>query len=101
MQEKANEHRTRVADFWDSVLKNRQADPLMWGFAGGSASVRKSYEGECDLGAYPEGFVGDLRGEKREPRLVVLGLNPGVAYAELMGLNGKMDPLDQRAIVQP
>ncbi len=34
MQEKANEHRTRVADFWDSVLNNWQADPLMWGLPG-------------------------------------------------------------------
>ena len=49
---------------------------------------RRSYDGEVDLGAYPEAFIGDLRGEKREPRLVVLGLNPGVAYPEVTGPDG-------------
>ncbi|WP_165475270.1 hypothetical protein [Nitrobacter sp. Nb-311A] len=50
---------------------------------------RKSYKGEIDLLGYPEGFIGDLRGEKKEPRLVVLGLNPGVAHHELQGPEGE------------
>ena len=49
---------------------------------------RRSYDGEVDLSAYPEAFIGDLRGEKREPRIVVLGLNPGIAYPELQGFEG-------------
>jgi hypothetical protein len=49
---------------------------------------RDSYRGEVDLTGYPEGFLGDLRGEEREPRLIALGLNPGVAYPPLQGPNG-------------
>jgi len=89
MQKKAKEHRTRVADFWDSVLKGWRADPHMRDLPEVLRRWRRSYDGEVDLGAYPEAFIGDLRGEKCEPRLVVLGLNPGIAYPELQGFDGE------------
>jgi hypothetical protein len=50
---------------------------------------RNCYAGKVDLGGYPDGFVGDLRGEQSEPRLIVLGLNPGVAYPGLQGPHGE------------
>ena len=44
--------------------------------------------GAVDLGQYPDPWVGDLRGVRAEPRLVVLGLNPGVGYDALQGASG-------------
>jgi hypothetical protein len=42
-----------------------------------------------DLSHYPDPYVGDLRGLRGEPRLVLLGLNPGIGYDQLQGANGK------------
>jgi hypothetical protein len=81
-------HRKRVADFWDEVLEGWSGNATMSDLPEPLRIWRGSYKGEIDLGGYPEGFVGDLRGETREPRLVVLGLNPGIAYPELQGPNG-------------
>lgn len=44
--------------------------------------------GAVDLAHYPDPYVGDLRGLRSEPRLVVLGLNPGLGYDELQGPDG-------------
>lgn len=82
------EHRTRVADFWDAVLDGWRADPSMADLPEPLPRWRESYQGQVDLTCYPEGFLGDLRGEQREPRLIVLGLNPGIAYPALQGPNG-------------
>lgn len=81
--------RTEVADFWDSVLEGWRADPELKDVPEVLREWRKSYAGEVDLRHYPEGFVGDLRGEQREPRIVVLGLNPGIGYEPLTGAHGK------------
>ena len=88
MQKNAKKHRIQVADFWDDVLNNWRADPQMRDLPEVLRRWRQSYQGEVNLTAYPEAFIGDLRGEIREPRLIVLGLNPGIAYPELQGSNG-------------
>jgi hypothetical protein len=78
--------RQSVADLWDDVVArwlDRDSalpdDLVRW---------RASYTGAVDDRWYPDPFVGDLRGESGEPRVVVLGLNPGVGYAELQSRDG-------------
>ncbi len=82
-------NRTRVADFWDDVHERWRGDLEMADLPEPLHRWRQAYQGIVDLSGYPEGFLGDLRGEKREPRILVLGLNPGVAYPELTGPDGK------------
>jgi hypothetical protein len=83
----ARSHRTRVADFWDDVLAAWQpgdahlVPPLdRW-----RASYRGTGDGAVNLSDYPDPYVGDLRGLRGEPRLVFLGLNPGIGYDSLQG----------------
>ena len=78
--------RGRVADMWDAVLAS---------WLDGSRTLperlqqwKASYTGIVDERWYPDPFVGDLRGETVQPRLVVLGLNPGVGYPELQASQG-------------
>ena len=78
-----------MADFWDAVLDGWRADPNMADLPEPLPRWRGSYQGEVDLTGYPEGFLGDLRGEQREPRLIVLGLNPGIAYPSITGPSGQ------------
>lgn len=79
--------RATVADFWDEWFsrwlagEDYEPEPLpRW---------RASYDGRghgevmSDFGVEP--YTGDLRGETSEPRLVILGLNPGVAHAAMQG----------------
>lgn len=82
-------HRERVADFWDAYLlawiKGDERDSQtiqQW-----RSGYRGTGRGVVDLESYPDPFVGDLRGLFGEPRIVVLGLNPGVGYPELQGRN--------------
>lgn len=82
--------RERVADFWDEVL----ADWLA-GREHPSANLarwRESYQGKgkgaVDLEHYPDPYVGDLRGVEHEPRMVLLGLNPGIGYDSLQSRSG-------------
>jgi hypothetical protein len=44
--------------------------------------------GAIDLDCYPDPFVGDLRGIRKSPRLVLLGLNPGIGHQNLQGPDG-------------
>lgn len=83
-------HRTRVADFWDDVLTRWIAgeDHLVPPLDRWIDAYKGTGAGEVDLGCYPDPYVGDLRGAIREPRLIVLGLNPGVGYPELQGSSG-------------
>jgi hypothetical protein len=71
--------RERVAAFWDAHVKAWLAGdvplspPLRdWFKAYNGAGI-----GKVDLEGFPEPFIGDLLGRYHEPRLVVLGLNPG------------------------
>jgi hypothetical protein len=89
-------HRARVSDFWDDVLEGWRADPGMADLPEPLRQWRNGYRGKVDLDGYPEGFLGDLRGEQREPRVVVLGLNPGIAYPELQGPNGEWTHLARK-----
>lgn len=82
--------RRAVADFWDTQLRR-------WcsGRHDVSPELRSWFEsyvgkgkGAVDLGHYPDPYVGDLRGVRAEPRLVILGLNPGVGYGPLQGPDG-------------
>jgi len=81
--------RNEIADIWDALLRGWQkgedlpTELIQW---------RDCYEGtgkgSVQLDYYPDLFVGDLRGFRKEPRLVTLGLNPGVAYPGLQSRDG-------------
>ncbi|MCW2672982.1 MAG: hypothetical protein JWP14_1571 [Frankiales bacterium] len=78
--------RHRVADVWDDVVgrwldgdTSLPEDLQRW---------RDSYRGQVDDRWYPDPICGDLRGEIAEPRLIVLGINPGVGHAELQSREG-------------
>ena len=78
--------RTRVADMWDQVVADwidgrRELPPRL-------QSWKASYTGAVDERWYPDPVYGDLRGETLEPKLVVLGLNPGVGYPQLQAADG-------------
>ena len=83
--------RARVADFWDKVLgdwhpgEEHLADARLrrW-----HDSYVGRGDGAVDLDHYPDPYIGDLRGIRREPRLVFLGLNPGVGYHDIQGDQG-------------
>ena len=82
--------RDDVADFWDAALADWIAgqpvtDPDLKRWQAGYSGTGK---GSVDLGQYPDPYVGDLRGVETEPRLVVLGLNPGIGYEKLQGRDG-------------
>jgi len=84
-------NRDRIADFWDDYFKrwlageDPEVDPLpRW-----KASYRGVGSGALQDEFSAEPYTGDLRGSQVTPRLVVLGLNPGVGYPELQG----RDPL--------
>lgn len=82
--------RSRVADHWDEVIGAWRPGQDTWPGAlhAWFTSYAGKREGKVDLDQYPDPWVGDLRGEKSEPRLVVLGLNPGVGYDRLQGVDG-------------
>ncbi len=82
--------RERVADLWDEVVATWEPGQDAW--RSPLDDWFKSYggrgSGAVNLDQYPDPWVGDLRGLVRQPRLVVLGLNPGVGYDELQGPTG-------------
>lgn len=86
MRNSGTTRRQEVADFWDAYLRRWLAgdgslhDPLDRWF--------RAYHGPLDLQSYPDPFVGDLRGDRHEPRIVVLGINPGVAVPQLQARGG-------------
>lgn len=86
----AKSHRARVADFWDHVLAgwhpgDAHLTPTLMRWY---ASYAGQSDGAVDLSHYPDPYVGDLRGLRAEPRLVFLGLNPGIGYDRLQGDSG-------------
>ena len=79
--------RERVADLWDDVVSR-------WLDGDDSLPPRlqqwkASYGGRIDERWYPDPFVGDLRGDVEEPRVVILGINPGVGYSDLQARDGE------------
>src|SRR5208337_3171932 len=88
--------RNEVADFWDNAVKewlNSTDDDWLKRLRRRDsnddlAQWFKSYSGPLDISDGLEAFAGDLRGIKDEPRLVTLGLNPGVGYPELTSREG-------------
>ena len=79
MSNAGRQWRLEVADFWDAYLarwltgdENLRAPLDSW---------FEAYTGQLDLWAYPDPFVGNLRGvaDRPEPKIVVLGVNPGGA----------------------
>ena len=94
-------HRERVADLWDAYLEAwLEGDAALDVWLGSQdravardlkrwqASYAGRGAGAVDLSCYPDPYTGDLRGSEVESRLVVLGLNPGVAYPSLQGRKG-------------
>jgi len=84
------QHRVAVANFWDKVLDRWAGgeDHLIVPLERWIASYQGAGKGAVDLGHYPDPYVGDLRGHVHEPRMVVLGLNPGIGYDQLQGPDG-------------
>lgn len=83
--------RERVADEWDRVLGEWSG--VSYVFPPDLERWRQTYAGKgagaVDLSCFPDPYVGDLRGVRHDmPRLVVLGLNPGVGQAALQGVDG-------------
>lgn len=83
--------RERVADEWDRVLAEWSGES--YAFPPDLERWRQTYAGKgagaVDLTCYPDPYVGDLRGVRHEtPRLVVLGLNPGIGHVALQGVDG-------------
>lgn len=83
-------HRTAVADFWDEVLERwvDGRDHIIGPLQRWIDSYHGTGKGAVDLNHYPDPYVGDLRGEASEPKMVILGLNPGVGYDQLQGPSG-------------
>jgi hypothetical protein len=82
--------RAIIADFWDEYLANwlagdRAIPPDLRPWAD---SYRGKGKGAVDFEHYPDPYVGDLRGLRVEPRVIVLGLNPGVGYDQLQSPEG-------------
>ena len=82
--------RQAVADFWDDVLTDwlEGGDALSPPLDRWNANYAGTGKGAVDLDHYPDPYVGDLRGVHAEPRLVVLGLNPGIGYPALQARDG-------------
>ncbi|MDT0166660.1 hypothetical protein Q9R32_13955, partial [Actinotalea sp. AC32] len=83
--------RQRVSDEWDRVLAEWSGESYV--FPPDLERWRQTYAGKgagaVDLTCFPDPYVGDLRGVRQEvPRLVVLGLNPGVGQVALQGVHG-------------
>jgi hypothetical protein len=83
--------RSSVADFWDDMIdkwlrgRDHWPAPLdRW-----IKAYKGRGRGELVKEHYPDPFAGDLRGEQCSPRLLVLGLNPGIGFNELQARDGK------------
>lgn len=94
-------NRTELADFWDDYIhawvcgesefqqwQSLQHPSLIGDLVTWQNSYRGSGKGALDLACFPDPYMGDLRGLISEPRLIVLGLNPGVGYSQLQGRDG-------------
>jgi hypothetical protein len=79
-------HRRRVADFWDRHVASWLAgdDPLEPPLPDWFAS----FAGAVTREGFVEPYIGDLRGIETEPRMVVLGLNPGQYFPDMQARNG-------------
>jgi len=84
-----------VSDFWDEVVAGffagRQPhveDETLRLWHSAYAGVGK---GEVTTLAFPEPYVGPMSPTRGEPRLVILGLNPGAADLKFQGRGGVFD----------
>jgi len=83
--------RERVVAFWDDHVsawlagEDPMPDPLPRWFASYSGHGR----GHVTRDGFVEPYQGDLLGHAVTPRVVVLGLNPGVFVPELQGRSGR------------
>lgn len=88
--ESSHSARNRIANFWDQIIADwikgipqSDNDLIRW-----QASYVGKGIGKVDLDHYPDPIVGDIRGITHEPRVVILGLNPGIGYDELQSRDG-------------
>ena len=83
--------RQRVSEIWDHVLAEWMEGREVWHSPEFEDLGRwfHSYAARVDLQHYPDPYVGDLLGKRHEPRLVLLGLNPGVGYDNLQARGGE------------
>lgn len=92
--------RNEIADYWDDAVKewldindgdwlkrlqgqNGKDDLARW-----FSSYVGAGDGAINLNHGLEAYAGDLRGNRSEPRIVTLALNPGVGYDELQCRDG-------------
>jgi hypothetical protein len=75
--------RERVAAFWDDHVQRwlEGADPLPDPLTAWYSSYAGMGRGAVTRAGFVEPYQGDVLGDAHEPRLVVMGLNPG-GYAE-------------------
>lgn len=79
--------RARIADFWDGLTAEWLAggDPMPDPLPRWYASYQGRGAGQVTRDAFAEPYGGDLRGN---PRMVVLGLNPGAARLDFQARDG-------------
>jgi hypothetical protein len=80
----------RVVRFWDDHVASWLAgeDPMPDPLPGWFASYAGRGEGQVSREGFVEPYQGDLMGEVVTPRVVVLGLNPGIFVSELQSRRG-------------
>lgn len=83
--------RNALSDFWDAEidawLRNRQrVNPMLDRWF--QSYNNRPTEERSEVIFYPDPFVGDVRGLRKEPRIATLGINPGEAYPELQSRDG-------------
>jgi hypothetical protein len=71
--------RHRVVEFWDEHVRQwlAAADPMPDPLPRWHASYAGSGSGTVTRDGFVEPYLGDFLGLEREPRLVIIGLNPG------------------------
>ncbi len=83
-------HRRRVANFWDRHVAAwlSGADPMDGPLPGWFGSFAGTGRGAVTSEGFVEPYIGDLRGTHGEPRLVILGLNPGQYFPAMQSRTG-------------
>jgi hypothetical protein len=83
-------YREDVANFWDEYLARwtRGEVEIPARLQDWAQAYNGRGAGAVQLQHYPDPFVGDLRGETHTPRIVMLGLNPGIGFDGLQSQGG-------------
>jgi hypothetical protein len=79
-----------VADFWDRHVAAwlSGADPMSRPLPAWFASYAGAGRGMVTREGFVEPYIGDLRGRTTQPRMVILGLNPGQYFPKMQARDG-------------